>query len=53
MKNLTYALLSATFAIALTGCNTTRGIGQDIEAAGDTIERTAEKTQEKLSNDDG
>ncbi len=27
--------------ISLTACNTVRGIGQDIEKAGDTIERAA------------
>lgn len=29
--------------ISLTACNTVRGIGQDIEKAGDTIERAANK----------
>jgi predicted small secreted protein len=29
--------------ISLTACNTMRGIGQDIEKAGDSIERAANK----------
>jgi predicted small secreted protein len=29
--------------VSLTACNTVRGIGQDIEKAGDTIERAANK----------
>ena len=28
--------------LALSGCNTTAGIGKDLEAAGDTIEEKAE-----------
>jgi predicted small secreted protein len=30
-------------AVSLSACNTVRGIGQDIEKAGDTIERAANK----------
>jgi predicted small secreted protein len=30
-------------AVSLTACNTVRGIGQDIEKAGDTIERAANR----------
>ena len=32
----------AALALGVTGCNTTRGVGQDIEAAGDAIEDAAE-----------
>jgi predicted small secreted protein len=35
-------------ALAASACNTTRGVGQDIEAAGDAIEDTAEDA----ANDD-
>ena len=46
-KNLRVMLLSLIavgFAsISLTGCNTTAGIGKDIEAAGDAIEGKAEE----------
>ena len=30
-------------SISLTGCNTTAGIGKDIEAAGDALEEKAEE----------
>jgi predicted small secreted protein len=35
------ALFALCMAVALTGCNTIRGIGQDIERAGSAIERSA------------
>jgi predicted small secreted protein len=34
-------LLSVTFVLALAGCNTVKGVGQDIERAGSAIERAA------------
>ncbi len=37
------------FAFVLSACNTTRGIGQDVEAAGETIEEAAEKAKDKMS----
>ena len=40
MKLLT-ALIAALCLVALGGCNTVRGIGQDIEKAGSTIEKAA------------
>jgi predicted small secreted protein len=35
------ALIAVCLAVVLTGCNTVRGIGQDIERAGTAIERSA------------
>ena len=35
------ALLALTGLLALGGCNTVRGIGQDIERAGSAIEKAA------------
>lgn len=32
----------------IAGCNTTRGIGEDVEAAGDTIEEVAEEAEDEL-----
>ena len=40
MKQLT-ALIAAFSLLALGGCNTVRGIGQDIEKAGSAIEKAA------------
>jgi predicted small secreted protein len=36
-------LALAAAAIALAGCNTMRGMGKDIEAAGKTIQKSADK----------
>lgn len=38
-------MLTALFVLAfmLAGCNTVRGVGQDIERAGNAIERAANK----------
>ncbi len=41
MKLLT-ALITAFGLLALGGCNTVRGIGQDIEKAGSAIEKAAQ-----------
>ena len=50
------ALLKVTcILLALLGaaaCNTTKGFGQDVEAAGDKIEDTAQKAQDELSDND-
>jgi predicted small secreted protein len=40
MKTIT-SLLIALSLLALSGCNTVRGIGQDIEKAGSAIEKSA------------
>jgi entericidin B len=37
-----YLFMLIMVAIAASACNTTRGVGQDIEATGEAIERTAE-----------
>ena len=42
-----FALL-AVLGLALGGCNTMSGIGQDVEAAGDAITDTAEDTKEQM-----
>ncbi len=39
---LAATLFAAATPLALTGCNTTEGAGEDIEAAGDAIEDAAE-----------
>jgi predicted small secreted protein len=35
-------------ALSVAGCNTIRGMGQDVEAAGGAIAGTAEDTQQRL-----
>jgi predicted small secreted protein len=36
-------LIAASFLLALTGCNTVKGMGQDIQKAGEKIEGAAKK----------
>jgi predicted small secreted protein len=50
-KPVYWALVFVVVAIAgVAGCNTIRGVGQDVEAAGGALAGTAEKTEKKLSN---
>ncbi|HEX5806212.1 MAG TPA: entericidin A/B family lipoprotein [Macromonas sp.] len=42
MKKIT-ALLALCCLVALTGCNTMRGFGEDVQQAGSAIERSATK----------
>lgn len=39
------ALMLLSGGIALSACNTTEGVGEDIEAAGDAIDDAAEDAQ--------
>ena len=40
----TFALMIAVLAlVALTGCNTVKGVGQDVQRAGGALERAANK----------
>ena len=43
MKKLILAVLSAAFL--LTGCNTMEGIGEDTQAAGRSLEKSAERNK--------
>jgi len=42
MKNFN-ALLLLVAVLAITGCNTVKGVGQDLQKAGQTIEGAAKK----------
>lgn len=48
MRKLLYLPVFLFAGFALSGCNTTRGFGQDVEATGDAIEEAAEDTEEEL-----
>ena len=50
MRVLITLMLTIFFAGGIAGCNTTRGIGQDVEAAGEGIEEVAEETEEELED---
>lgn len=43
MKKLTALLLSLFFVLTVTACNTMEGVGEDMGAAGDAIDRKAEE----------
>lgn len=43
------SFLLALSALALGGCNTVAGMGEDISAGGRAIDQTAETTQDKLT----
>ena len=43
-------LLAAVLLVGLGGCNTMRGMGEDVEAAGETMSGTAAETEEELEN---
>lgn len=49
MKTLMKKLFNVLIAtLLLAGCNTIEGVGKDIKKGGEVIEKTAEKTAEKL-----
>jgi predicted small secreted protein len=41
-------LMVLGMAVALAGCNTLAGMGQDISAAGKAVEKAADNTQKKM-----
>lgn len=47
---LGFMLVPVVFGLALltSGCNTMRGMGEDVEAAGGAMADTAEETEEKM-----
>jgi len=45
MKNSFFAIMLIVTLALLSGCNTMSGIGQDIEQAGDAIEKAATKNK--------
>lgn len=46
MKKVIIASLTALFV--LTGCNTFKGLGQDVSSAGDAVTGGAENVQKKI-----
>ena len=47
MKTSISILMLLVFA-AMDACNTTRGLGEDVEAAGEGIQNAAEEVEEEL-----
>jgi predicted small secreted protein len=42
------AVLLCAALLAVAGCNTVRGVGQDVESAGSAVSGTAQKVQQGL-----
>jgi predicted small secreted protein len=47
---ISFSLLLVLVAMSQVACNTTRGLGQDIEAAGDAVSDLAEETEDELED---
>ena len=43
MKRILNAALLAAFALAVVGCNTVKGVGKDVQKAGEKIEDAGKK----------
>ena len=43
MKKITAILIALSAVFALAGCNTVKGVGQDVQRAGGALERAANK----------
>jgi predicted small secreted protein len=50
MKKVIMTGLALCLLVALGGCNTVGGLGDDLKAAGGAITETAAKAKEKISN---
>ncbi|AWT48937.1 entericidin [Psychrobacter sp. YP14] len=46
MKKLAFASLTAL--VVLSGCNTFKGLGQDVSKAGEGVTKTADKVENKI-----
>lgn len=45
---LTLAGIATLAGLLLTGCNTFKGLGQDLQRGGEKVSQTAEETRKKL-----
>ena len=45
MKKIVALLSLAGLALAVTGCNTVEGVGKDVKATGNAIEKAADKAK--------
>ena len=46
--NKIFLSILIVIVMALTGCNTFKGMGKDIEGAGQTIQKASDKTSESI-----
>ncbi|MGE5103866.1 MAG: entericidin A/B family lipoprotein [Betaproteobacteria bacterium] len=47
MKKMVALLSLAGLALVVTGCNTVEGVGKDVKATGNAIEKAADKAKPK------
>lgn len=48
MKKLSFLALLAAFVISLAGCNTVKGVGQDVSSVGQGIDNVATDVQKQM-----
>lgn len=48
MKKFGVAAILVAFTMLVAGCNTVKGIGQDVTAGGEAIDHAATKVQQKM-----
>jgi predicted small secreted protein len=48
--NKTFLSIVIVIVMALTGCNTFKGMGKDIEGTGQTIQKASDKTSESIKS---
>ena len=47
--NKIFLSIVIVIVMALTGCNTFKGMGKDLESAGQTIQKASDKTSESIN----
>ena len=52
MNRLIIALLTVMLVGGISGCNTTEGVGKDVEAAGEEIQETARDVKDEITDND-
>ena len=45
LKKIAALIVLTGFAVAVAGCNTMEGVGKDVKAGGEKIEKSAEKNK--------
>ena len=48
LSRIAFLTVLLAMSLGISACNTTRGAGEDIEAAGEAVQRGAENVQERL-----
>ena len=48
MKTFFYSIVLLIAGSSLAACNTTRGLGQDVEAAGEEVQDIADNAEEQI-----